>query len=620
LNSGYSLGGGNSPASSDLNMNSGYSYGGSASAQPAVSTFPNISVPANDPRAVTALINANGSPRTADNSTMSGVRSTDSPAPLDDPNNPTNRTHFTSDEALAWYKQNIDTDAQKARQEFDPQTGMATNRNIITLKDGTQQPVHSAYISANPGIGDWMSDLNKPTNPALAANPANTATALAGPASYGTSQQIQQKLNSSAGLSPQDILNQGGPLQASNGQQAGTVSTDPTPYRNAQWLNRPSGLPSAPQPSATILPGAPAPKPAYQARSPEGDATDDAFWLKNYGMTADQFRQRATDPQTAKVIGTGEINASGIASPKVEVTGLDGTKHVAFIDPSNGMPYTVQAQTLTSEHRDYMNKTSQDINNKPSEDAQTEMARVATKWGTYSGSWNQLTEEQKEAAARLGFAQENQTSNSDFNDKLSAHEKILNQGQELEQQLQGLTSTNDPNGAKARSWLAVNSNDLKNQFSGSLPFGWDKAQAPDPRLTALRNSYQNFTNAVRAEQTTRPLPAGTTSTESTTGAVGNLWDAELPNTLHQFLQHTGQDMSRLVDTGLANHYRMDAGQVLKANASHWGDSTPGASAQMPIAIRNAADKANADKNYPGAWRVDSLGLPYRPLPKAQPAN
>jgi hypothetical protein len=102
------------------------------------------------------------------------------------------------------------------------------------------------------------------------------------------------------------------------------------------------------------------------------------------------------------------------------------------------------------------------------------------------------------------------------------------------------------------------------------------------------------------------------------GTVGNLWDPNLQDQLNAFLARRGADLSRTVDTGLANKFRMSPSVVLQANASHWGNAqTPGVSAQMPITLRNAQDKANAPA---GAWVVSKSGIPYRLPSRAQPAN
>jgi hypothetical protein len=135
-----------------------------AASGPAISTFPNVA--GNSQPATPSLNLASGNPY---------VTETSSPQPLDVPQ----RTHYSPQEALDWYKQNIGTNAVHARQEFDPSTGYPTKSNLVTLKDGSIQPIHSAFISANPGTGDWQSDpgTGNSTNPALAANP--NAQALA---------------------------------------------------------------------------------------------------------------------------------------------------------------------------------------------------------------------------------------------------------------------------------------------------------------------------------------------------------------------------------------------------------------------------------------------------------
>jgi hypothetical protein len=123
---------------------------------------------------------------------------------------------------------------------------------------------------------------------------------------------------------------------------------------------------------------------------------------------------------------------------------------------------------------------------------------------------------------------------------------------------------------------------------------------------------------MREEETTRPLPPGQTQAISNVNAIGNLWDPDLQEQLNAFIARRGADMSRTVDTGLSNKYKMSPSTVLQANAGHWGNQdTPGVSAQMPLLIRSAADKRNAP---PGSWCVDGSGVPYRMPARASSAQ
>jgi len=53
----------------------------------------------------------------------------------------------------------------------------------------------------------------------------------------------------------------------------------------------------------------------------------------------------------------------------------------------------------------------------------------------------------------------------------------------------------------------------------------------DQRAVDLAQQYQGLLNAIRAEQTSRPLPPGAKSTEAVEEAVGDLSDPNLPGSI-----------------------------------------------------------------------------------------
>jgi len=165
------------------------------------------------------------------------------PLSSNDPN--LNRTHISPEESLAWTKANYRTDAVSAQQEFDA-NGNATNRNIVTFKDGSRQPLHSAYALANPGAGGWQSQLPTGTNAALGIPPA-----LAAAASAPVAQNISQQISNNAGI-------QAPPVGLPAALAAGTLTPSQiTAAGGPLWVGGPHA-PQAPLPQAPVgLPAGP---------------------------------------------------------------------------------------------------------------------------------------------------------------------------------------------------------------------------------------------------------------------------------------------------------------------------------------------------------------------------
>jgi hypothetical protein len=190
--------GGGASATNATGGNDSYASSAAATANPdTYANSPLLNSKAYDAGAVQQEIKNNpGTSPAASSGPSSGNRSTDtppvvdtsSPTPLDDPS--TNRSHFTANEVLDWHNKYINTDGVSARQEFDPQSGLPTNRNIVTMKDGSQQPISSAYILAhknqNPGTSDdWETPPAANPNPVLGTDPARVAQAAALQSSAG---------------------------------------------------------------------------------------------------------------------------------------------------------------------------------------------------------------------------------------------------------------------------------------------------------------------------------------------------------------------------------------------------------------------------------------------------
>jgi hypothetical protein len=374
---------------------------------------------------------------------------TNNPTPLDDPNALANRSHVTPDEALNWYNQNIGTDAVSARQEFAA-NGNATNRNIVMLKNGVDQPVHSQYILQNPGAGGWQSDLSSTPNPTLAAAPGRSAPALAAAAAAPVAQQVQQNLddptqqNSQSNISPllaqainpaqvpastqpspAQVLDQGDPQatsalisQLGGPQWAGTNRAPQAPvYKNAPWLDNQTA-----SPAATPYPPLP-PVPQYSTRlaNPSdpnqrvGPATlgnAGNYYQQQYGMSGNDFGRLAANPNRTMLAGPAETEpVSGIPSQKYYLLDAQGNKQLDaqgqpisfYKDPDNGLTYTVMNRTPYHETRVFPNGATMEIDNKISEESDRIMMEKSLEAGTAGPNWQGMTRDQKTAAFRMAI-------------------------------------------------------------------------------------------------------------------------------------------------------------------------------------------------------------------------
>lgn len=230
------------------------------------------------------------------------VKDTSSPTPLDDPSS--NRSHFTADEVLSWHNKYVNTDGVSARQEFDPASGLPTNRNIVTLKDGSQQPISSAYIKAhkdqNPGTSDdWETPPASSSNPVLGTDPAKVAAAAEQQAApYLDPAKVAAANAAATQPSGQTVLpspaygygNSGSTLAPQLGPPSGNSLTGPPPI--APTGGSVAQL-AAPSMSGTIPPAAhavPAPPPSEQAP---------ADWASSPQDTTAAINQMGSDPEAA---------------------------------------------------------------------------------------------------------------------------------------------------------------------------------------------------------------------------------------------------------------------------------------------------------------------------------
>lgn len=307
--------GGGASATPDVGGND--SYASSAAANPdTYANSPLLNSKAYDSGAVQQEINNNpGSAPSASSGPSSGNKSTDappvvdtsSPTPLDDP--ATNRSHFTANEVLDWHNKYINTDGVSARQEFDPQSGLPTNRNIVTMKDGSQQPISSAYILAhknqNPGTSDdWETPPAANPNPVLGTDPAKVAQAAA--------------LQSSAGAAGafNAVAQQAIPNQTRTAPVMGPPSKPVVPDQNGATNPLLAALNPAPLPQA---PGTP-PVAATQSGINPDAAPAQPVMPSVAGMAAAQSGLASATPPDAS---QGQAPADWASSPQATTAAIN---------------------------------------------------------------------------------------------------------------------------------------------------------------------------------------------------------------------------------------------------------------------------------------------------------
>lgn len=315
-----------------------------------------------------------------------------SPIPLNDPNALANRTHITPEEGLAWGLQNWRTDISHASQEFD-KNGLASNRVLLHLKDGTAQPLHSQFALNNPGAGGWMSDLSTPVNPLMgappdkggedsptaiasatppvSAPPQNTASnpllaqAINGPSkpSFGPPDPSKmvpptaaslppavamngaaQAMNGSAQMSPAEALASGDPRATTQaisdvgGPQWTAAGGAQAPlYKNAPWLNNqpqldanPHTTPSQSWNTTSVAPSTPQIAAQHDNANPPVDASKAGI----PGKSAQEVLAQMTAKNSYLGPNVGNNPLGGHPSDIRATEDMYGNKGVMYVDPA----------------------------------------------------------------------------------------------------------------------------------------------------------------------------------------------------------------------------------------------------------------------------------------------
>lgn len=320
------------------------------------------------------------------------VKDTSSPTPLDDPS--ANRSHFTADEVLSWHNKYVNTDGVSARQEFDPTSGLPTNRNIVTLKDGSQQPISSAYILAhknqNPGTSDdWETPPAASSNPVLGTDPAKVAAAAEQQAAPPLDPAKVAAANAAATQpSGQTVLpspaygygNSGSTLAPQLGPPSGNSLTGPPPIAPTGGSVAQLADPSISETSPPAAHAVPAPPPSEQA------PTD---WASSPQDTTAAINQMGSDPEAAnrQLAGVRTTDPSqGGVRPVRRAVPVDGPGTVTPLRAQSvpGAPVPMPSAASTPGTTTLTPIPQRTPTNLPSYDGPTDSAS----WSKWTGSSN----------------------------------------------------------------------------------------------------------------------------------------------------------------------------------------------------------------------------------------
>lgn len=668
------------------------------------------------------------------------TKDTSSPTPIDDPS--ANRSHFTSNEVLAWHNKYVNTDGVSARQEFDPTTGLPTERNIVTLKNGSQQPIHSAYILAhkqqNPGTSeDWETPPASSSNPVLGTDPAKVAAAAAQQAGASSldpakvaalgaaaTQDGQQQIipspaygygNSGSTLSsqlgPPTALSLSGPPptaptaamasagatasgiapngeaaahavpgpppseqapanwgsspqattaainqvgsdpEAGNRQLSGVRTTDPTqngirPVPRAQLVDGSGSKPvSRAQPAPTAAPLTPIP-PREPTALPSFDGPKESgAWSKWTGASnpEDFGKIVANTNNWIGPRGNGPINASNNAQTQWQdiysdpKTGGDGQFHRVYIDPSrDGGKKTFSSIYIrsgvenptpnpdgspnpnasgTREHRDYLDGTSQDVDNKPLLSELTQMGNLIIKQGTGIAGVppSQMKPKDLEASYRAALQKENYENPLDGEDKKQIDDiwNVMKIAKDQQDVIKSLGNTDHSDWRVAASDFAARNGQKIPDWLGGLVkgvTGYD-LKTPNPKLRALMQNHENMVTAVRNLTARKSYnEKGEAHLDSN---IGNPLDSDYPEQLSNFLHtYIYPDAGRAIDIAQSQKKSVPKDFFAMSNREHFpgGDKgtapgTPG----HPIIVKSQADE---DKAAKGESLMDATGKEY----------
>ena len=295
------------------------------------------------------------------------------------------------------------------------------------------------------------------------------------------------------------------------------------------------------------------------------------------------------------------------------VTNPDGSSRqfTAMVEPVSGKIYTTQAVTPYSEERVYLDGTHATVQNDISKENDQLMMRTSLDQGT-AANWDQMTRDQKIAAFKQASALKNTKVNEEFSKNNDHTEAVLDQGSDLLNQVRRMGTKDDPTAIAMRSGVNMALNQAAEEHGANIPQwagnaikgvtqwagntlggqknaqGWDPTKA-DPQLSKFASNYQNFMNMVRQEMTPRPAnessKTGQPNQAALALAASHPSDAHFPEMLQQYLNTQHAQLSRAVETGITNQWRMNPSMVVKANQALYGDAagvTPGGDSDHPI--------------------------------------
>jgi hypothetical protein len=360
----------------------------------------------------------------------------------------------TPSNVLAWYQDRRNSEGKNARVGINPATG----KEAVIISHGANsnladQPVDDDYFRWATNRDGWTPDDAKtPANPVIAGGSALTAAAAA-PLAQNVSQNLAENADvppivqrplvsplltaamggtasgavdtqnplpnalASGTITPQQILNAGGPVWASTTAQA--------PLPSANNPNVPQGHILMGPPKATLV-GAgqgatatatPSPSPSTQTPLPPPDQKPD-----NFGLSAQQILVQAQNAADKGKLGTDTSipmwntanggSAPGKPSQTVPIIGKDGKPGTGFVDPSGGglinmsTVYTRQGDGYSWETRSYLDGTTKDVQLSIGPEQDKAMMNMVVEQGfATQQQWLQMTPDARESAYRLAANQ-----------------------------------------------------------------------------------------------------------------------------------------------------------------------------------------------------------------------
>lgn len=478
-------------------------------------------------------------------------------------------------------------------------------------QSGSPPVVKPTAAPNGPGISQPIIPINTPGAPS--ATPQHLPQ-------WGPSSAVVPPTAPAASATPKLTDDQ---IRAQNDAKLGTATTPisaPTPQvQKALPVDANTLIERANQPSTAVNDDLNNPK------DPEGKKFD------THGMNIQDIKSQVVNALSAgspnMTVGTsGETTLTGKNSTTVPitvkdaqgnpVTNSDGTvrQFTAYVEPVSGKIYTPSGVAPYKEQRDYLDGTHASVENEISKENDQIMMRTAMDQG-FAANWDQMSRNDKIAAFKQASAAKNTKVNETFSKTNDHTEAVLDQGSDLLNQINRLGTPNDPTAIGRRgswnTWL----NQQKEGSAGNYPqweadaiknttkaignaFGQKDYQGYDPKnpdlqLSKFSSNYQNFMNMVRQEMTPRPASEnqGQPNQAALALATAKPTDANFPDILKQYLNTQHAQLSRAVETGVTNQWRMNPSMVVKANQALYGDSvgvTPGGDRDHPI-VPNASN-------------------------------